>query len=117
MTESGLPRDDELEGFVRDYLVSFAAWDMLVLLHAQPDLADSLSGLAFRLGRAERDVREASRAMIEGGLLVPMAGEEQDVFGVTSDPHMLELLERFVEASSERDWRLDLVRRVLNRLV
>lgn len=117
MKESGLPRDDELEGFVRDYLVSFAAWDMLVLLHAQPDLVDSLSGLALRLGRAERDVREASRAMLDGGLLESRPGDGEDRFGVTSDSHTLELLGRFVKASSQREWRLDLVRRVLNRLV
>jgi DNA-binding transcriptional regulator PaaX len=117
MPYTGLRRDDELEAFVKRYLVSFAAWDLLVLLNAQPDLRESLARLAYRLGRSERDVREAAVPMVEGGLLEKHADDDSGTYNLTSELGERELLERFVAASEDREWRLDLVRQVLNRLV
>lgn len=116
MTDSGLPPDDEMDAFVSRYLVSFAAWDLLVLLHAQPDLCDSPERLAYRLGRPERELRDAVSPMLDGGLLETRRGADGENYCVAADVRARRLLDRFVELSEQREWRLEMVRRVLNRL-
>jgi hypothetical protein len=114
MAGGGLPRDADLDIFVERFLVSFAAWDLLVLLRMQPDLAESTGQLAYRLGRSENEIASALGPMLAGGLV-----QNEEIGGETAyrlREGAVEELRRFGDATNDREWRLELVRRVLSRM-
>ncbi len=114
MAEDGRSPHPELDSFVGRYLVSFAAWDLLVLLRSQPGLRDSAEGFAYRLGRNPVAIAEALQVMLAGGLVTAQVSGEEELYSLA--PGSRPLLDRFAEASANREWRLDLVRSVLARM-
>lgn len=114
---NGFPRDSELESFVDRFVTSFAAWDLLVLLGAHPDLVDTPEQLAQRLGRNPKDIGAAASGMAEGRVLATGANPEGErTYGLSAEVRASGLVERFTAATADRDWRLELVRRVLAKL-
>lgn len=108
------PGDPELDAFVERYVVSFAAWDLLVLLHAHPALKETAKGLAYRLGRSEPDVAASLESLRAGGIVGAEGSGDAEVFGLVASAEPL--LARFAAASADRDWRFELVRKVLVRI-
>lgn len=107
--------DREVDGFIDRNLVSFAAWDLLMLLHSLPDLEESAADLSHRLGRPEPDVAEAVATLVSSGILEERERDGGQVCCLSHDVVQRRVLDRFVVAAGDRDTRLDLVRIVLQR--
>lgn len=108
--------DVEVDAFVEVNLVSFAAWDLIVYLHSNPDAESTIVGLCTALARPEIDVAPALERCLATGVAVVHVGEDGVArYRLTQDRAVLHRVTRFVELASVRHVRLQLVRHVLGR--
>ena len=108
--------DPEVDAFVEANIASFAAWDLVIFLNHNPDSAEPFGRLVELLARHESDMRPAVDALAASGVLVACEVEGVECYSLTPDEHTRRVLERFIHMASNRDHRLDFVRRVLQRI-
>jgi hypothetical protein len=109
--------DPEVDAFVQVNLVSFPAWDLMVLLNKSPDGDLTLPELCAALARSEKDLEPALERFTATGIAEGRPGPDGRIhYRLASDSDMRELLSRFCELASVRDVRLEFVRHVMSRL-
>ncbi len=105
--------DPEVDAFVDANVVSFAAWDVIVCLNGAPDSGWDLPKLCSVLARPETDLAPVLGCMVANGVLVDGA-DAQGCYSISNDPEVRWVVARFVMMASEREHRLEFVRRVLS---
>jgi hypothetical protein len=108
--------DAELDSFVESSVISFAAWDLITYFNGNQRESLALPELAALLARQEADMEPALLRLCETGVVVQRAGSEGVTFGLTEDPAVRDVVARFVALSAKREYRLELVRRVLGQI-
>ncbi len=104
----------EMESFVEKYVDSFLAWDLIVFFHQNPQAIDSSYNLSLRLGRKERDVKEALKKLVEKGVLKEK-GEENPLYIYSPLDEVREKVDQFVQSLSSRTFRLQVLSLVLKK--
>ena len=108
--------DSEVDAFVEANIASFAAWDLAIFLNHNPDSAEPFGRLVELLARHEDDMHPAVDALVTSGVLVACDVEGVECYSLTPDEQTRRVLARFIQMASNRDHRLDFVRRVLQRI-
>ena len=111
MVRSG---DGDVDEFVDASITSFAAWDVAVYLEHNDDVSADVGELCSRLGRKESEIDPVLRDFAERGV-ARVSSEPDGVvrYSLSSDPHVREVVSRFVSLARVRELRLEFVRRVL----
>ncbi len=96
---------------------TFTKWDAVRFFHANPHTAEAAETLAGHLGRDVRVVEPELRELAQVGLLVTeelMA--DVPVYALTTDGHMVALLDSFMRACADRQFRLKVTYHIIRGL-
>lgn len=111
--------DPEVDRFVDDNMVSFAAWDLVIYLNRNPQMCETVSALSAILARPQHDLAPAVMRLVETGTLVEEATSDSDpdpemaCYRLSDSRDVRSVIARFVEMAGRREHRLEFVRRVL----
>lgn len=106
--------NSELEAFVNNYVDTFVAWDLLALFHKNPQLKETVSQLALRLGRKEKDVEEGAKRLTEKGILT--ATQSASPLYIYDPPAELrQKIDKFITALDARETRLQILSLILQK--
>ncbi len=108
--------DADLLHFLQTKANSFVKWDLLRFFHENPHTTDTAANIARYAGRAvettEADLIDLAR---EGVLSTTRLGE-MTVYSLSNNPEIRNLLQRFVKASDDRDFRVKAVFHVIRSM-
>jgi hypothetical protein len=99
--------------FLREKVNSFVKWDLVRFFHDNPHAADTAESIARFTGRDVRTIEDEL-----GGLVAANVLQQRDVSGVkiytlVQDPAMRELINRFVLACDDRQFRVKAIYHVI----
>lgn len=98
--------DPQLLEFLQTKINSFVKWDLVRFFHENPHTADTLENIARYAGRSSEAVRNELKELAEDGVLEESQVGSMTIYSLSSDPHIRELLRRFIEASDDRQFRV-----------
>lgn len=105
----------ELLKFVDKYIGDLLDWALLVFFHSNPGTTDRAVDIAVRLGRKETDVRKAVERFSAKNLLKKIESEEDPVYVFEPPDKLKNQIDRFMEAISTPDLRVNLLSRVFEK--
>lgn len=105
--------DPVLLDFVKTKVTSFIKWDLLKLFHENPHTVDVANNLALYIGRSEAAVETDLQQMVESGLVEMRQTNGFFVFALTQDRETLALIERFLRACEDPQFRIKVVYHIL----
>ena len=109
--------DPRLLELLRTGINTFIKWDVMRFFHANPHTAEAAETLAGQLGRDVRVVEPELRELAQAGLLVTeelMA--DVPVYALTTDGHTVALLDSFMGACADRQFRLKATYHIIRSL-
>jgi hypothetical protein len=98
--------DPRLLELLRTRINSFVKWDLVRFFHANPHTADTAEHLALLTERDMRVVEVGLRELAQAGVLAAETMADLPVYALTSDESMVALLDSFVRACDERQFRV-----------
>ncbi|MCL5292064.1 MAG: hypothetical protein M1548_05985 [Actinobacteria bacterium] len=108
---------DDIGRFVDEYVDSLVSWAIIVFYHENPGARDRAEELALHLGRRIDDVAKAAERLSEKGLLSRLAQERDIIYLYQPDKELQSKVTRFVQSLDEREVRLAVLSRVLEKAV
>lgn len=106
--------DPRLKEFVDEFLDSFTSWDLILFFHHNPGVADSISGLAARLGRSVESVESALQGLVEKGV-VKCKDRSGGIYFYEPGEEFKDKIEIFVQALEDRILRLKILSLLLRK--
>ena len=109
--------DPSLLDLLRTRINTFIKWDLVRFFHANPHTAEAAETLAHHLGRDVRVVETELRELVQAGVLVAeelMA--DVPVYALATDGRMMPLLDSFMQACAERQFRLKATYHIIRSL-
>lgn len=120
--------DPQLIDFLRHKVNSFVKWDLVRFYHYNPHAIDTAENIAKSIARTAAELEPALAQLTASGVLrtrsisrttaeiemVPLdiealqnsAVPQPQVYGLSKDPAMRELVARFLEACDDREFRM-----------
>lgn len=107
--------DAEMREFIEQYIDSFLAWDLVVFFFSNPQIVETVPGLALRLGRKAQEVKEAISKLADKGIVV-MASIDPATYRYNPSEEQKKLIERFVTQTADQIFRLQVLSLVMERV-
>ncbi len=98
--------DPELLTFLRTRVNSFVKWDLIRFFGENPYTTDTAENIARYAGRNVETTRAELAELAAQGVLVEHRLGEMTVYSLSSDPEIRRLIQRFLEASNDRQFRV-----------
>ena len=98
--------DPDLLEFLRGKVNSFVKWDLVRFFHENPHTTDTADNVARYAGRNVETIREELAELAEDGVLERNQLGEMVIYSLSSSPEVRGLLDQFVEASGDREFRV-----------
>jgi hypothetical protein len=105
--------DPRLLEFLRTTIDSFVKWDLIRFFHENPYTTDTAQNIARYAGRTDEAIRKDLAELAERGVLEENQLGDMTVYSLTGDREMRELLEEFVEASDDRQFRVKAIYHII----
>jgi hypothetical protein len=105
--------DPGLLDFLRDKVNSFIKWDLVRFFHDNPHAADTAESIARFTGRDVRTIQDELAGLVEANILLEKEVSGVKVFTLASDAAMRELLNKFVLACDDRQFRVKAIYHVI----
>lgn len=109
--------DPRLLRFLRETIDSFVKWDLIRFFHDNPYTTDTAQNIARYAGRTDQAIRNDLAELAESGVLVESELGDMTVYSLTEDPGMRELLDDFVRASDDRQFRVKAIYHIIRGTV
>lgn len=109
--------DPRLLRFLRETINSFVKWDLIRFFHDNPYTTDTAQNIARYAGRTDQAIRNDLAELAESGVLVESELGDMTVYSLTEDPEMRELLDDFVRASDDRQFRVKAIYHIIRGTV
>ncbi|HEC33231.1 MAG TPA: hypothetical protein ENI37_00760 [Chloroflexi bacterium] len=108
--------DPALLTFLTTKVNSFVKWDLILFFHENPHTTDTAENIARYLGRnVEATQAELAELAAERVLTENRLGT-MTVYSLTSDPEIRELIQRFGEASDDRQFRVKAIYHIIRSM-
>jgi len=98
--------DADLIDLICERLDSFVKWDLLFFFHDNPHTLDTAQNIARYTGRDVEIVKPELDAMVEERLLMADRVGGMTVYTLSGDPAVTEMVERFVKAWQDKEFRI-----------
>ncbi len=105
--------DPELLQFLKSYVTSFIKWDLMRFFHDNPYATDTAENIARFIGRDRETVADELAEMVENGVLQSHRVGDLIVYTLATDPHIRELIDRFVLACDDRQFRIKAIYHII----
>jgi len=110
--------DTRLLDFVREKVDTFVKWDLVRFFHDNPFAADSAENIARFAGRDARTVEKDLQELVRSGVLeTNVAGNGTTrIYRYVKDQQVRDVVQRFVIACDNRDFRVRAINQVIEGL-
>lgn len=98
--------DPALLDFLRAKVTSFVKWDLVRFFHDNPHTTDTAENIARYAGRDAAQIRTGLAELAASGVLEENQLGDMLVYSLAMDPVIRDLLDRFAEASDDRQFRI-----------
>lgn len=105
--------DPALLGFLRDKVNSFVKWDLVRFFHDNPHAADTADNIARYTGRDVRTIADELDGLVTTGVLEENEISGLQIYTMVSDPAMQQLINQFVHACDDRNFRVKAIYHVI----
>ncbi len=105
--------DPRLLEFIRARVNSFIKWDLVRFFYDNPHTTDTAANIARYTGREAADIEQALLALADSGILQIAHVSGYQVYTLTTDRATRELLQQFVLACEDRDFRVKAIYHVI----
>jgi hypothetical protein len=105
--------DPRLLKFLQTKIDSFVKWDLIRFFHDNPYTTDTAENIARYAGRSVDTIRQDLAELAQSGVLEETRLSEMTVYSLSRDPEIRELLEKFVEASADRQFRVKAIYHII----
>lgn len=105
--------DPRLLEFLRAKIDSFVKWDLIRFFHDNPYTTDTARNIARYAGRSVETIRKDLADLARSGVLEKTQLGDMTVYSLSRDPEIRELMEKFVEASADRQFRVKAIYHII----
>jgi hypothetical protein len=105
--------DPRLLEFLQSKIDSFVKWDLIRFFHDNPYTTDTASNIARYTGRSVEAIRNDLAELAASDVLEESRLGDLTVYSLTRDPEIKELLDRFVTASDDRQFRVKAIYHII----
>ncbi len=106
--------DPALFTFLRDRVNSFTKWDLVRFFHDNPHAADTAENIARYTGRDVVTTERELDSLVETGVLLVETAGKVRVYRLTADERYRRLIDDFVTACHDRDFRVRAIQIVIH---
>lgn len=103
----------QLLTFLQKKVNSFVKWDLVRFFHDNPHTTDTAENIARYAGRSVEVIRTELAELAQDGLLEENQLGDMTVYSLVPDPQTRELLEQFVNASDDRQFRVKAIYHII----
>ncbi len=114
--DSTADSDTRLLDFVRNQVDTFVKWDLVRFFHDNPYAIDTADNIAQFTGRDYLTVEQELQELAERGVLEGNNAGEKRIYRYVKDAEIRSLVERFVHACDDRDFRIRAINQVIEGL-
>ncbi len=114
--DSAAEIDSRLLDFVRNQVDSFVKWDLVRFFHDNPYAVDTADNIAQFTGRDYLTVEQELQELAERGVLESNNAGQKRIYRYVKDEEVRSLVERFVHACDDRDFRIRAINQVIEGL-
>jgi len=108
--------DSGLLRFLQTTVNTFIKWDLLRYFHDNPHAVDTAENIGRYISRDADTVRQGLDGLVESGVLRANDMPEARVYALTSDADMLAKIEHFMQACSDRQFRVKAIYHVIRAM-
>ena len=105
--------DPQLLKFLQAKVNSFVKWDLVRFFHDNPHTTDTADNIARYAGRTTDTIRAELTELAQDGVLAESQLGDMAVYSLASDRHIRDLLEQFVKASDDRQFRVKVIYHII----
>ncbi len=105
--------DPRLLEFIRTKVNSFIKWDLVRFFHDNPHTTDTAEGIARYTGRDVRTVEPELLQLVGSGILQKTELNELTVYTLATDTEIRSLIDTFVLACDDRQFRVKAIYHVI----
>jgi len=105
--------DDKLLDFLKNQVNSFVKWDLIRFFHENPHTADTAENVARYAGRDPVAIEQELAELAESGVLSREKIGEMTVYSLAIDHEMRELIDQFVQACDDRQFRVKAIYHII----
>jgi hypothetical protein len=106
----------ELLEFLRTKVNSFVKWDLIHFFHENPDIPSTPEHIASHAGRDAETMRAELAELAGQQILLQSQLGGRAVYSLSDDPEIRDLIHRFVEASSDRQFRFKAIYHIVRSM-
>ncbi|MDL1902565.1 hypothetical protein FBR02_17575 [Anaerolineae bacterium CFX9] len=99
--------------FLQEKVNSFVKWDLVRFFHDNPHAAETCANIAQAICRDEIAVSHELDALVADGVLERKTSSRARVYKLTSDPNTTRMIDSFVQACDDRDFRMAAIQTVI----
>ena len=105
--------DPRLLEFLQSKVNSFVKWDLVNFFYDSPHTTDTAENIARYAGRGVETIRTELAELARDGVLEESRLGGMTVYSLASDPEIREMLEQFVKASDDRQFRVKAIYHII----
>jgi hypothetical protein len=105
--------DPQLLEFLQTKVNSFVKWDLVRFFYDNPKTADTADDIAHFAGRNVETIRAELAELAHDGVLEENQKDGGTLYSLTPDHETRQLLERFVMASEDRQFRVKAIYHII----
>jgi len=98
--------DPQLLEFLKEKVDSFVKWDLVRFFHDNPHTTDTADNIARYAGRNEDVIKAELAELARDGILEEQQLDDMLVYSLTRDPEGRQVVEEFIKASRDREFRV-----------
>jgi hypothetical protein len=103
----------QLLDFLQRKVNTFVKWDLVRFFHDNPHTTDTADNIARYAGRSVETIRTELVELAQDGVLEENRLGDMIVYSLAPDPRTRELLEQFVRASDDRQFRVKAIYHII----
>lgn len=105
--------DARLLDFLKNQVNSFVKWDLVRFFHENPNTTDTADNIARYAGRDPAAIEQELAALAKSGVLERETVGELTIYSLAADQDMRDLIEQFVVACNERQFRVKAIYHII----
>lgn len=105
--------DPKLMEFLREKVNTFVRWDLIRFFHDNPHAMDTAENIAQYIGRDVRPVEAELLGLVDDNILTLTQNAKVRVYALSNDPNVHEVVNRFVLACDDRQFRVKAINQVI----
>ena len=102
--------------FLRTKVNSFVKWDLIRFFHDNPHAMETADNIAGYIGRDTRSVESALSGLVDTGVLRVKQVSDQNIYQFSKDPTVRNLVNQFVLACDDRNFRMKAINQVIREM-